>query len=472
MHIRFLISKSILFILFTFAVSVHAKAQDSSLVRYINPLVGTNSSKELSHGNTLPLVARPFGMTYWTPQTTASNTDGWVYTYKANTISGFRGTRIPSPWMGDYGTFSIMPEVGQLELDAAKRASAFAHSKEIATPYSYKVELEKYKVTTEYTATERCAYFKFNFPKSKNAYVVLDAFHGGSMVKVVPEENKVIGVCRNNTGGVPENFSGYFVAIFSKKFKGGTWITDTINGDKLEAESDHVGAFVKFATDTTEPVFMRIGTSLISIEQAELNLQREIGAKSFEEIKNESKIAWENEMQKIAIAGATEVQKTIFYTALYRTLLYPRMVYEYGVDSLPDYYSAFDGRIHEGFMYADNGLWDTFRGVFPFFSIMYPERHQEFCQALVDAYKEGGWLPRWLNPSYKEVMIGAHAASLFADAYSKGLTKFDAATAYQGMLKDANESRPTGWMGRDGLKYYNKLGYTPTLIGESVYKTM
>ncbi|TAH27497.1 MAG: glycoside hydrolase family 92 protein [Cytophagales bacterium] len=468
--------KLIRFVLFFLCLRIglgFGYCQDTSLVRFINPLIGTNSSKELSHGNTLPLVARPFGMTYWTPQTTTDKSSGWVYTYSSTNITGFRATRIPSPWMGDYGTFSVMPQLGELELTEQARAASYSHAKELATPYSYQVTFEKNNITTEYTATERCAYFKFKFPKSKNAHVLIDAFTGGSVVKVIPEENKVIGTCRNNTGSVPANFAGYFVAVFSQSFtKSGTWIKDTINGDELEADAEHVGAYLRFSTDTTKPVFMKIATSFISIEQAELNLQNEIGDKTFEATKEASKKVWELEMQKIKVEGASNQQKTVFYSCFYRTILFPRMLYEFGEDGKSRYYSAFDGKIHEGVMYADNGLWDTFRGVFPFFTLLYPDRHQEFCQALVNAYKEGGWLPRWLNPGYKEVMIGAHAASLFVDAYSKGLTKFDLHTAYQAMIKDANQQRPDKFMGRDGLQYYNQLGYVPTLIGESVSKTL
>ena len=186
-------------------------------VDYVSTLVGTQSKFELSTGNTYPATALPWGMNFWTPQTGKMG-DGWAYTYDADKIRGFKQTHQPSPWMNDYGQFAIMPITGGLVFDQDRRASWFSHKAEVAKPYYYKVYLADHDVTTELAPTERAVMFRFTYPETKNAYVIVDAFDKGSYVKVIPEENKIIGYSTKNSGGVPENFKNYFVIQFDKPF--------------------------------------------------------------------------------------------------------------------------------------------------------------------------------------------------------------------------------------------------------------
>lgn len=144
--------------------------------------------------------------------------DGWAYTYDADKIRGFKQTHQPSPWINDYGQFAIMPVTGKVVFDQDQRASWFSHKAEVAKPYYYKVYLADHDVTTEIAPTSRAAMFRFTFPESKDSYVVVDAFDNGSYVKVIPEENKIIGYTTKNSGGVPENFKNYFVLVFDKPF--------------------------------------------------------------------------------------------------------------------------------------------------------------------------------------------------------------------------------------------------------------
>ena len=174
-------------------------------VDYVNPLMGTDSKISLSNGNTYPAIALPWGMNFWMPQTGKMG-DGWAYTYASDKIRGFKQTHQPSPWINDYGQFSIMPMTKQLKIDQDSRASWFSHKAEKATPYYYSVYLSEYDMTTEIAPTERCAYFRFTFPETSDAYVVVDAFDRGSYVKVIPEENKIVGYTTRNSGGVPQNF--------------------------------------------------------------------------------------------------------------------------------------------------------------------------------------------------------------------------------------------------------------------------
>ncbi len=431
------------------------------LASYVNPLVGSASSFKLSHGNTYPAVALPFGMNFWTPQT-GDMGDGWIYTYGAQKIQGFRCTHQPSPWMNDYGAFSLMPMVGKLEIDGKKRGSRFEHENEISYPHYYKTELDTYGVIAEMTATERSGYFRFTYPPTNDAYIVLDAFHEGSMVKVIPKERKVIGYCKNNSGGVPDNFASYFVVVFDKPFTTyGTWQDSVTQVGKAESEGDHTGAFLKFKTEFGEEISVKVASSFISLEQAELNLNREVGDKDFDDIKDEAQTRWNSALHRAVVEGGTEEQKATFYTALYRTMLFPRKFYEFDEENSMQHYSPYDGKVHEGYMYTDNGFWDTFRAAFPLLNILYPEMTSHIMEGFVNAYKEGGWLPTWPSPGYRKVMIGSHSASLFAEAYLKGNQNFDYKTAYKAIRQDATKEPPAFAPGRDGLKAYNRLGYVP-----------
>ncbi|MFC2097655.1 GH92 family glycosyl hydrolase, partial [Bacteroidota bacterium] len=439
------------------------KQQD--LVKHVNPLVGTESSFKLSNGNTYPAIALPWGMNFWTPQT-GKNGDGWAYTYDAKTIRGIKLTHQPSPWINDYGCFSLMPVTGKLVVNEKERASEFSHENETVKPYYYSVELEKYNVFAELTPTDRCAKFRFTFDETDDAYILLDAYQNGSYVKIIPEENKIIGYSTNNHGGVPDNFACYYVAVFDKEFSAyGTWINDSISLNNSEEKGEHVGGIVKFSCNKAEKINVKVGASFISFEQAERNLKNEIAEKSFDKIKNEGKKSWNKELNKIQVEGGSEGQLTTFYTALYRTMLFPRKFYEFNEDNEIVHYSPYDGGIHPGYMFTDNGFWDTFRAVFPFFTLLYPEMDGQIMQGLVNAYNEGGWLPEWASPGYRNCMIGAHAASLIADAYVKGIRNFDAEKAWEAMVNDASNVAPMPAIGRLGVEYYNELGYVPVDVG-------
>ena len=265
-------------------------SQNFSLVDFVNPLMGTDSKFSLSNGNTYPAIAQPWGMNFWTPQT-AKMGDGWTYKYDDNTIRGIKQTHQPSPWINDYASFSLMAVTGDLKYQEDERASWFSHKAEEVKPYYYETYLADYDVTAEITPTERASMFRFTFPENDSSYIILDAFNKGSMVKIIPEERKIIGYCRNNSGGVPDNFHNYFVAVFDKDFKWKHTWTDKwkLNENSIDSEGDHVGAIIGFETELGEQVHVKVASSFINLEQAELNLSREIGEKSFETVKAEAK---------------------------------------------------------------------------------------------------------------------------------------------------------------------------------------
>lgn len=429
-------------------------------VRWVNPLIGTESTYHVSHGNVYPAVARPFGMTAWTPQTS----DGrWTYSYEDEALQGFRATHQPSPWMGDYGRVTVMPMVGEPIFEPEARASEFKHFHETSEPNYYAVDLPRYDTHVEMTATMRSGFFRFTFPETDDAVVLLDIFRRGARARFDPEANRIVGHTRSNMGGVPDNFALYFVATFDRPFEEfGAWVDGEVVEARLENRGDHVRAYARFATDRDQPLHLRIGTSFISLEQAERNLAREIDGKTFDEVVADGRAGWNERLRRIELEGASKDQRTIFYTGFYRTLLFPRIFHEPDENGIPHYYSPFDGRIHKGVMSTDNGFWDTFRAVYPFFTLLYPGRVAEIIRGLVAAYEQGGWMPRWMSPGYRGVMIGTHTSSVIADAYRKGIRDFDVETAFEGLLKDATDTTAAHGRGRAGLESYQRLGYVPS----------
>ncbi len=442
---------------------------------YVNPLMGTDSEFSLSNGNTYPAIARPWGMNFWTPMT-ANFGDGWTYKYRDYQIKGFKQTHQPSPWINDYAAFALMAVTGDLQFQEEKRASWYSHKAEEVRPYYYSVYLADYDTKVEITPTERAAAFKFTFPKNEQSFVLLDGFKKGSMVKIIPEERKIIGYCRNNSGGVPENFHNYFVAEFDKDFEiVHTWIDSTLLRGKTFAEDDHVGAVVGFKTEAGEEVNVKVASSFISPEQAQLNLDRELGNKTFAQIKDDGKNEWNKELGRIKVEGDNIDQIRTFYSTLYRVLLFPRKFYELDRDHKIVHYSPYNGEVRPGYMFTDNGFWDTFRAVFPFFTLMYPELNSQIMEGLVNTYEESGWLPEWASPGHRGCMIGSNSASLIADSYLKGIKGYDIEKLYEAIVKNsANVHHEINSVGRYGHEYYNTLGYIPydVDINENTARTL
>lgn len=436
-----------------------------SPVDYASPLMGTDSHYSLSNGNVYPAIAMPWGMNFWTPQT-GNMGNGWAYTYDANKIRGFKQTHQPSPWMNDYGQFSLMPVTGKLKFREDERQSWFSHKAETVTPYYYSVYLAEYDVTTEITPTERAARFRFTFPDTDSAFVVVDAFDRGSYVKILPEENKIIGYTTRNSGGVPKNFKNYFVVVFDKEFDYLHTFSDSTLTQSLETTSNHAGAVIGFKTSKGEVVNAKVASSFISYEQAERNL-KEIGSDDFDQLKEKGKAIWNKELSRIKVEGGTSDQLKTFYSCLYRSLLFPRKFYEYDENGNVVHYSPYNGEVRPGYMFTDTGFWDTFRSLFPFLNLMYPTLNAQMQEGLSNAYDESGWLPEWASPGLRNVMVGNNSASVVAEAYLKSgdAYKYDIENLYEALIHGANNAGPMTAVGRAGADYYKKLGYVPYDVG-------
>ncbi|MFA7274474.1 MAG: GH92 family glycosyl hydrolase [Crocinitomicaceae bacterium] len=454
------------------------KTENIGLVDLVSPLMGTDSKYSLSNGNTYPAIATPWGMNFWTPMT-AKMGDGWTYKYNDNKIRGIKQTHQPSPWINDYAAFSFMAVTGKLKYKEDERESWFSHKAETVKPYHYKVYLADYNVVAEIAPTERAAQFQFTFPKSDSSYILLDAFFKGSMVKILPEQRRIIGYCRNNSGGVPDNFHNYFVVDFDKDFEWKhTWTDDwKLQENSLFSEGKHVGAIIGFKTEKGEKVHAKVASSFISPEQAILNLEREIGNDSFETTLEKAKTSWEKELGRIRVEDSNQEHVKTFYSCLYRVLLFPRKFYEYNAKNEVVHYSPYNGKVLPGYQFTDNGFWDTFRAVYPFFNLMYPELNKEIMSGLANTYKESGWLPEWASPGHRDCMIGSNSAPIIADAFLKGnVADADVEILFEAMLKNATieEGRPKSSVGREGLNYYEKLGYVPydVNINENAARTL
>ena len=443
-------------------------------VDYVSTLVGSESKHSLSTGNTYPAIALPWGMNFWTPQTGKMG-DGWTYTYSADKLRGFKQTHQPSPWINDYGQFAVMPETGEPVFDEDKRASWFSHKAEVATPYYYRAYLADYDVVTEIAPTERAAIMRVTYPEADKASFVVDAYDDGSYVKVVPEQNMVVGYTTKNNGGVPDNFKNYFVMKFDRPFAYTSVVVDgKIVSGQFVADCRHAGAIVGFSTKRGEQVHVRIASSFISEEQAVENL-KELGTATFDEVKARGRKTWNDVLGRIEVKSDDIDHLRTFYSCLYRSVLFPRSFYERNAQGEIVHYSPYNGKVLPGYMYTDTGFWDTFRCLFPLLNVMYPSENEKMQAGLVNAYKESGFLPEWASPGHRDCMVGNNSASIVADAYLCGLKNYDAETLWQAVVHDANAVHPkVSSTGRRGFEYYNKLGYVPydVKINENVARTL
>ena len=465
----------ILFLITCFAMMAHAiNVNVRNAVDYVNTLVGSDSDHGLSTGNTYPAIAMPWGMNFWVAQTGKMG-DGWQYTYAAKKIRGLKQTHQPSPWINDYGQFSLMPTIGKPIFDEEKRASWFSHKAEKATPYYYSVYLADYDITAELCPTERAALMSFTFPKTDSANVVVDAFDKGSYIRIIPEERKIVGYSTRNSGGVPDNFRNYFVIEFDHDFNAAQTVLNGELKDSKQQEGNHAGAIITFKTSKRgEKVMARVASSFISEAQAVQNLN-ELGHASMEQLKQQGRNRWNEVLGKIEVEDENIDHLRTFYSCLYRSLLFPRALYELTASGEVKHYSPYNGTVQDGYMFTDTGFWDTFRCLFPLLNMMYPSVNAKIQAGLVNTYKESGFLPEWASPGHRGCMVGNNSASVVADAWLSGLRGYDAETLWQAVVHGTTAVHPdVNSTGRLGYEYYNKLGYVPydVKINESVARTL
>lgn len=470
---RNLYERLVLSVILMCTAQILSAVEENDYASFVNPLVGSQSSFLLSAGNTYPAIAMPWGMNFWTPQT-GKNGDGWQYVYTSHKIRGLKQTHQPSPWINDYGVFSVMPEVGQPVFDEERRASWFSHMSEIVKPYYYKVYLADYDIRAEMTPTERACMMRLTFPKTDSASVVIDAFDDVSEVKVISEHNMVVGYSTKNSGGVPKNFRNYFIIKFDHPI---AYALDSEGNALPSATKCKRGCIVGFKTSRRgEPVIARVASSFISSAQAQLNLKElETAGNSMENIMECGRNSWNEALGRIEVGDDNIDSKRTFYSCLYRCLLFPRMFWERDSDGNVIHYSPYNGKVLPGYMYTDTGFWDTFRALFPLLNMLYPDVNMRIQEALANVYRESGFLPEWQSPGHRDCMVGNNSASVVADAWLSGVKTKDAETLWEAVVHGTAAVHPSiGSTGRRGFEYYNKLGYVPydVNINENVARTL
>jgi predicted alpha-1,2-mannosidase len=482
----FITALILVYLIFNLSGTLNAFGQE--LIDEVNPMIGTTGPSVYDYGGMIPGVATPFGMTHWTAMTRENKISVYSYNHSDKTIQGFLGTHQPAIWMGDYGYVSLMPSIGEL---TTSRKLPFNHQNEISAPNYYAVNMDDAgkPLKAEITATTRAGFLRFTFPASQNSHIVVTASRSkkfAGFVQINTQAQEIVGYNADRMSeelGPPlPNFKGYFVIQFSKPFtSSGTYEDDTIHRDSKQQNGNYIGGYASFTTTQGEVIEVRIGTSFISIEQARDNLKREIPDWNFERVKTEGRRIWNEALGKIKIEGGTKDDRVNFYTAMYHTLLFPRIFSEYG-----RYYSAFDDKIHNGVSYNDYSLWDTFRAEHPLLLLTQPDKVPDMITSLLQMFDEGGWMPKWPNPTYSNIMIGTHADSVIADAYVKGIRGFDLRKAYAATYKDAmtppdgdannrwlDRAPWTAFEARGGLTWYKSLGFVPQdKTDESVSRTL
>ncbi len=497
--------KKINSVIFLFIIAAPLYAQVKDPVDKVNTFIGTTGPAGVkNYGGVCPYVTTPHGMTNWTPATQENFISQLPFRYEQNKIIGFMGSHQPTIWMGDYGYLTILPEVGEAKILPEERAMEIVPGSQVGKPYIYSVKLqnnEQKKIDVEMTATIRCGFFKFTFsketsPEGNDSHLFIEMSrlkdHFG-WIKISKDHREIIGYnpdrdnvfAKKHMGPTLKNFKGYFVIQFEKPFDSFSLWNDSgsvqIFKDKNELSGSNIGAVVDLSTKKDEAIKVKIGSSFISIEQARENLKKEIPDWNFERIKNQTRQEWNKMLSRIEIEGGTPEQQIIFYTAMYHSLVFPRRFDEYG-----RYFSPFDEKIHKGVFYNDYSMWDTFRALHPLLTLTDPENVSPMIQAMVDMYKQGGWIPKWPNPTYTNIMIGTPADAIIADAFVKGFRNFDLKNAYAAIYKDAmtppdgdtlkrwaDRADWTSYEARAGLTYYKKLGYVPAdKTNESVSNTL
>ncbi|MFA5226169.1 MAG: GH92 family glycosyl hydrolase [Bacteroidales bacterium] len=458
-------------------------------VTLVNPLMGTASSYEFSAGNTYPAIGVPWGMHTWTPQT-GRNGDGWTYTYDAHKLVGFKQTHQPSPWINDYGCFSLFPVSGERPgYTEEERASWFSHKAERATPYEYSVYLAEYDIEASFSPTSRACIFRIRYPSGAPASLIVDVMDRDGQtrkghIRVDTVSGIITGYSVHEHGGTPDNFKNYFIICPDCDIK----------DYKLFDDGTCRITFLLSADKPYRTVEIRVASSFISPEQAALNLSGELDGKDYETVCREGKATWNKALSRIEIAGGTRRRQETFYSCLYRSLLFPRSLYEYDSLGTRIHYNPYNGKIARGYMFTDTGFWDTFRCLFPLLNLLYPSENLKMQEGLVNAWLESGFLPEWASPGHRGCMVGNNSASVVTDGFlkrlnwledslgyrpewprDKELTGYRIDELYKALLKASEQVHPTvSSTGRLGHEYYNSIGYIPYDVGidESVARTL
>ena len=483
----------ILLVIFSIQCSVLAQKP----VDYVNPFIGTSN-----YGATNPGAIAPRGMVSVSPfnvagpQNTLEKDSQWLsnpYVHENTFLTGFSHVNLSGVGCPDLGVILMMPTTGALETNHLEYGTTYAN--EIAKPGYYSTELSKYNVKAEMTSTTRTGVSKYSFPAGKSNILINLGLgltnEEGASIKIV-SSTEIEGI--RNVGSFcyykpEESYPVYFVAKFSKPaddygvwkkartYEGleAQWMpyngkTRLYKGYRKEVIGDSIGSYFTYNFMEPTQVEVKIGVSYVSIENARENLEKETQSLSFDEIYENTASQWNGLLSKIEVEGGTKDDKTIFYTALYHTLIHPNTLN----DSNGEYPTM--GKREtvktEGTRFTVFSLWDTYRNLHSLMSLVYPKQQSDMVKSMLNIYDESGWLPKWeLNATETTTMVGDPAGIVLADTYLRGIQDFDIEKAYEAMRKSAMQldNNPL----RPGIEDYIAKGYlsTKTIQSGSVSTT-
>ena len=441
----------------------------ADLVPYVRTEMGTvntggRNGCSVSTGNLYPMTVRPWGFGGWTPQTRADGTSRWFYDYNDERICGIRYTRQPSPWIGDHGSWTFLPVVGDPAEEAKDRASWYSHKTETFAPDMYGVYLADYDASVEVTPAVHGAIARISYPKTDRPGLVVNPLKDGEVA--LDADGLSIRGCSvwnaNRRGwGAPVRLR--FVlrlprrAVSSRTLKDGALyvaFAPTAKGDRVE---------------------LRLATSLVSDAQATLNLA-ETDGKDFDALRSEARAEWNDRLGRIEVTSSDVDRLRTFYTCFYRTMIFPLALWEKAADGKIVHWSPSTGETRDGYYYGGTGFWDTFRALFPLLNFLAPEMNALMMEGLQNCWMECGWLPEWSSPGLSNCMIGNNSASVVADAWLSGVRgNFDINELWKAVVHGANNVHPTmAAVGRCGVEHYNAKGYVPRDVGirESAARTL
>lgn len=436
------------------------------LTDLVNTLQGSDSRMEFSTGNTYPAMGTPRGLTYWTPQTADG---GFCFDRRVVKVCGFRATHSPSPWMDDYGHFDVMPVVGPIGLTPFLRASSYRINESTFRPELCRMKLLRSGADVALTATRSCAVFEVSFPPEAGAQSAIVVQTGKAReytngeVRVQSEggQTRIFGKSKSHSGSVPEGFACFFVLeVEGARVVDAGVFSESGFADGLEISAGRAGAYLRL--DAQGPVTVRVATSLISHEQAMVNLEREVGGKTLSAVTEEVRRQWQRWLSRLAAQGGSERDRRTFYSCLWRAGLFPMAMHEFDDNGRAVHYSPHSGRVTSGVMYTNNGFWDTYRTVYTLLGLIDPSGFGEIIDGYLAHFREGGWLPKWCSPGFRDCMIGSHSDAVVSEAILRGIEGFDYVEAYEAIRKNAFVPvEGHGRFGRRALAEYLRLGYVP-----------
>ncbi len=450
--------------------------------RWVNPFIGTGGYPWVC-AMLFPGAATPFGMVRLSPDTILPGGADFVnlgfagYYYPYRHLRGFSHTRLVGAGTGDMGHFRVTPAIGNTKpADRLTHPLVFTHEQEEATAGYYAVNLPGIDCMAELTATTHAGVHRYTFRSEKDAHLFIDATSfrtAGSAadgkVRILPDAMEIEGEGLIHSNG---GLKGYFVARFSKPFKScATWTNGVSAAGSTEAAGDDTGADINFGNIKNEPVELKLGISFVSLENARLNLDAETGGLDFEGVRDAARDTWDTALSKIKIESPDREMKTIFYTALYHSMMMPT-----DFTDVNGQYLGFKEQAGtaEGFTYrTDMALWDTFRTLHPLLNLIAPDTQRDCLKSLVLMARANGSLPRWASESRDTgSMFGTPANMVIAESYLKGITDFEAAEAYAFMKNTALETGAHPESHPD-IQALNRYGYVPAdLENISVSKTL